>query len=192
MARGSGVTRRRRLIARGCGGGAVCVLLAACGASAAAHRVSGPGDVPGLVGKSAPDFRVEAVTGSKGVVALGDLRGEVVLLDFWGTFCEPCKKSFPKLQDLSGKYASSGLRVIGISEDEADDKGKIPAFADNYGAKFVIAWDADMAVAKRYRPDAMPSTFLIDRKGVVRFEHVGFHDGDEVQIEKELNELLVP
>jgi cytochrome c biogenesis protein CcmG, thiol:disulfide interchange protein DsbE len=143
-----------------------------------------------VVGNPAPDFRVAAVTGAQGTVALDDQRGHVVLLDFWGTFCEPCKKSFPKLQTLSSKYAASGVRVIGISEDEAEDKAKIPAFAETYGATFVLGWDADMAIAKRYRPDSMPTTFLIDRKGFVRFEHQGFHDGDEVEIEKELNELL--
>jgi peroxiredoxin len=144
----------------------------------------------GLVGNPAPDFSVKALAGGKGTVSLKSLRGKVVLVDFWGTFCEPCKKSFPKLQDLNTKYASSGLQIVGISEDEADDKDKIPGFADTYGAKFTLGWDEDKTVAKSYKPQTMPSSFIIDRKGVVRYAHVGFHDGEEVEVEKEIKELL--
>ena len=87
-------------------------------------------------------------------------------------------------------HASSGLRVIGVSEDEADDKEKIPGFASSYGAKFTVGWDEDKSIAKSYKPDTMPSSFIIDKKGVVRYAHVGFHDGEEVEIEKEVKELL--
>jgi cytochrome c biogenesis protein CcmG, thiol:disulfide interchange protein DsbE len=144
----------------------------------------------GLVGNPAPDFSVKAITGPKGTVALKSLRGKVVLVDFWGTFCEPCKKSFPKLQDLNTKYAASGLLIVGISEDESDDKDKIPGFAGTYGAKFACGWDEDKSIARSYKPQTMPSSFIIDKKGVVRFAHVGYHDGEEVDIEKEIKELL--
>jgi peroxiredoxin len=143
-----------------------------------------------LVGNPAPDFAVKIVSGAKGTVSLKSLRGKVVLVDFWGTFCEPCKKSFPKLQDLNTKYGASGLRIVGISEDEADDKDKIPGFADTYGAKFTLGWDEDKSIARAYKPETMPSTFLIDKRGVVRFAHVGYHDGEELHIEKEVKELL--
>jgi cytochrome c biogenesis protein CcmG/thiol:disulfide interchange protein DsbE len=164
--------------------------LAACGAAATEQGANSAADPGGFVGNPAPDFHVKAVNGSKGTIALKDMRGQVVLVDFWGTFCEPCKKSFPKLQELSGRYASSGFHVVAISEDEAEDKDKIPAFADTYGAKFALGWDADKAIARQYKPDTMPSSFVIDRNGVVRYVHVGFHDGEELQIEKEIKELL--
>jgi cytochrome c biogenesis protein CcmG/thiol:disulfide interchange protein DsbE len=144
----------------------------------------------GLIGRRAPDFSVPAVANGKGKVALRDLRGKVVLVDFWGTFCEPCRKSFPKLQDIYAKYAASGLKIVGISEDEADDKGTIPGFAETYGAKFTLGWDADNSIAHSYNPETMPSSFLIDRDGVVRYAHVGYHDGEEVEVEKEIKELL--
>jgi len=165
---------------------------AACGAAAGddGKGADSADSAGGLVGNPAPDFSVKALVGGKGTVSLKSLRGKVVLVDFWGTFCEPCKKSFPKLQDLNTKYASSGLSIVGISEDEADDKDKIPGFADTYGAKFTIGWDEDKSVAKSYKPQTMPSSFLIDRKGVVRYAHVGFHDGEEVEVEKEIKELL--
>ena len=149
-------------------------------------------DSGGLVGNPAPDFQVKAVTGGKGTVSLAQLRGQVVVVDFWGTFCGPCKKSFPKFEALSEKYGGSGLRVIGISEDESEDKDKIPSFATTYGAKFTLAWDSDKTIAQKYKPETMPSTFIIDRKGVVRYAHVGFHDGEERTVEKEIQELLGP
>lgn len=166
---------------------AMALPAAAC---AGAEKGAESGDPATLVGNPAPDFELAAVTGSKGTISLKDLHGQVVLLDFWGTFCEPCKKSFPKLQALSQKYASRGLHVIGISEDEDDDKDKIPSFAQTYGAKFSLAWDGDKTVARRYKPETMPSSFLIDKDGIVRFAHVGFHDGEEVEVENELRGLL--
>jgi peroxiredoxin len=147
-------------------------------------------DASGLVGNPAPDFRVQSIQGARGVVSMHELRGKVVVLDFWGTYCGPCKASFPKLQGLNEKYSLRGLHVLGISEDEPDDQAKIAAFADAYGAKFAIAWDKDKSIARVYRPETMPSTFVIDRKGVVRYAHVGFRDGDEVEIEREVQELL--
>jgi cytochrome c biogenesis protein CcmG, thiol:disulfide interchange protein DsbE len=161
--------------------------LAACGG---AERGAETGPATGLVGSPAPAFQVTAVTPPKGPIALNDLHGQVVLLDFWGTFCEPCKKSFPKFEELNKKYGSSGLRVIGISEDEPEDKDKIPAFGQTYGAKFSLAWDEDRVIAKRYNPETMPSSYLIDKNGIVRFVHVGFHDGEEAEVESEVRGLL--
>jgi cytochrome c biogenesis protein CcmG/thiol:disulfide interchange protein DsbE len=158
---------------------------AAGGAASAPSAAAG-----GLVGNPAPDFSVAPVAGSRAPVSLKQLHGKVVLVDFWGTFCTPCKSSFPKLQALNAKYAASGLKIVGISEDEAEDKAKIPAFATTYGAQFAIAWDEDRSISQRYQPETMPSSFLIDRKGIVRFTHVGYRNGDEVQIEKEIQDLL--
>jgi peroxiredoxin len=165
---------------------AVATVLAVAGASSR----SDAGDRPGLVGNPAPDFTAKTVHGGPPTVSIHAWRGNVVIVDFWGTFCGPCKKSFPKLETLSERYAGDGLRVVGISEDEEDDKAKIPAFAYKYGAKFALAWDGDKSIAHQYDPAAMPSTFIIDRRGVVRFVHAGFHDGEEAEIEKEVRSLL--
>jgi len=165
--------------------------LAGCGAMAAGGSGGDSASSDrGLIGNPAPDLSIARAVGSKGTVSLADLAGNVVVIDFWGTFCEPCKKSFPKLQDLSAKYSGSGLRVVAISEDEVEDKDKIPGFAQTYGAKFSIGWDEDKSIARHYKPDTMPTTFIVDRKGIVRYAHVGYHDGEEVSIERELKELL--
>jgi cytochrome c biogenesis protein CcmG/thiol:disulfide interchange protein DsbE len=152
----------------------VCGLAIGCGGAAAGSGGASSASPGGLVGQSAPEFSATAVANGKGKVALNDLRGQVVLVDFWGTFCEPCKKSFPKLQNLYGKYAASGLKD----------------FASTYGAKFTLAWDGDKSIAESYKPETMPSSFLIDKHGVVRFAHVGYHDGEENELEKEIRELL--
>jgi peroxiredoxin len=170
--------------------GAVALTAMACGGGEPSKGSESASSQGGLVGNPAPDFSVKVVAGSTGTVSLKSLRGKVVLVDFWGTFCEPCKKSFPKLQDLNAKYGASGLKIIGISEDESDDKDKIPSFADTYGAKFALGWDADKSIARNYKPETMPSSFIIDKKGVVRFAHVGYRDGEELEVEKEIKGLL--
>jgi peroxiredoxin len=165
----------------------------ACGGEGAEEKSpDSPSDVTsqGLIGNKAPDFSIERVPSRGAKISLSSLKGKVVVLDFWGTFCEPCKKSFPKLEVLQHKYAESGLAVVAISEDEADDKDKIADFASALGAKFAIGWDADKSVARHYNPPTMPSSFVVDRKGHVRFAHAGYHDGDEAELEKELKGLL--
>ena len=135
----------------------------------------------------APAFSLEAVN-TKGTVSMSSLQGQVVIVDFWGTFCEPCKKSFPKLQDLYAKYKSSGLTVVGISED--DEKDGITAFASSYGAKFPLLWDASKSAAGKWNPGSMPATFIVDRKGVVRFLHHGYHEHEEDEMEQQVKSLL--
>jgi cytochrome c biogenesis protein CcmG/thiol:disulfide interchange protein DsbE len=180
-----GIARSVRLV--------LCALslavLAACGGAS----VESPGSFSGsdgLVGRPAPPFHLNALAGAKGTVSLQSLRGKVVLIDFWGTFCEPCKRSFPRLQELNAKYAESGLEIVAISEDEVEDRDKVPAFAQTYGASFVVGWDEDRAIAKAYKPETMPSSYIVDKKGFVRFAHLGYHDGEEVEDEREIKDLL--
>ncbi|HWL84673.1 MAG TPA: TlpA disulfide reductase family protein [Polyangiaceae bacterium] len=166
----------------GCGGGN------AEGGQAQTATTGGEGGSHPLVGSPAPDFSVDSVNG-QGKVSVKGLSGKVVVVDFWATWCEPCKKSFPKLQGLNVKYKSNGLEVVGISEDE--EKGSnLTDFGNTYGAKFAIGWDDGKKIAKEWQPKSMPSSFIVDRKGVVRFAHVGYHDGDEDAIEKEIKSLL--
>ena len=140
-----------------------------------------------LVGQQAPDFAFDSANG-KGKFSLKGTAGKVVLVDFWATWCEPCKKSFPKLQDLNVKYKSQGLVIVGISQDE--DKDGITEFGKTYGADFNLGWDKGKDIAKKWSPPNMPSSFLIDKKGVVRQVHLGFRDGDEDKLEKEIKALL--
>jgi peroxiredoxin len=137
------------------------------------------------VGDTAPTFSIDSLNG-QGKVALAS--GKVTIVDFWATWCEPCKKSFPKYQELYVKYKASGLEIAAVSVD--DEKGSIPAFAKSHGAKFPVGWDNGKKIADQYKPENMPTAYVIDKNGVVKFVHKGYHDGEEKELEKEIKSLL--
>jgi len=140
-----------------------------------------------LLNNPAPEISGDSVNG-KGKISLAQLKGKVVLVDFWATWCEPCKKSFPKLEELRVKLESSGFVVVGVSED--DEANGIKEFGATHGAKFPLLWDKDKAFANKWHPPNMPSSFIVDKKGVVHFVHLGYHDGEEKEIEAEVKSLL--
>jgi cytochrome c biogenesis protein CcmG, thiol:disulfide interchange protein DsbE len=164
---------------------ALAVALSGCASSPETAKDATEGAHP-LIGAPAPAFQTSSVNG-KGKVSMSALNGKVVIVDFWATWCEPCKKSFPKLQELNTKY-QGGLQIVGISED--DEKTGIPEFGSSYSASFPLVWDENKTFASKWSPGSMPSTFIVDRTGVVRFVHRGYHDGEELEIEKELKSLL--
>ena len=136
-------------------------------------------------GKKAPTFSLKNVNG-KGKVTIPE--GKVVIVDFWATWCEPCKKSFPKFQELYVKYKASGLEIAAVSVD--DDKDGIAEFAKTHGAKFPVGWDKGHKVADVWKPPSMPTTIVVDKKGIIRHIHTGYHDGEEAELEKEIKDLL--
>ena len=138
------------------------------------------------VGKAAPDLSIQTLNG-KGKFSLDGRAGKVVIVDFWATWCGPCKKSFPKLEELS-KRAGDRVEVIGISVD--DEKSGVLDFAKETGASFAIGWDEGHSIAERWKLGAMPTTFIIDANGKVRHVHDGYHDGEVKLMEKELTALL--
>jgi cytochrome c biogenesis protein CcmG, thiol:disulfide interchange protein DsbE len=160
--------------------------LFASGCDGAGAGVQSPGGNHPLTGKAAPAFALRAQSGGKHV-SLEDARGKVALVDFWATWCGPCKASFPKYQALAQKY-SDDLVVIGVSED--DEADGIQEFARDTGATFPLAWDGDKGVAKEYRPGSMPTSFIIDKEGVVRFVHSGFREGEDKTIETQVKSLM--
>jgi cytochrome c biogenesis protein CcmG, thiol:disulfide interchange protein DsbE len=149
---------------------------------------SGGGGGAGVkVGDKAPSLSLDSLNGG-GKVAITP--GKVTLVDFWATWCEPCKKSFPKYQDLYVKYKVSGLEIAAVSVDEEDAKKEIPGFAKNHGAvKFPVGWGGK-PVAEQWKVENMPSAYIVDKNGVVRHIHRGYHDGEEAEIEKEIKALF--
>ena len=169
----------------------MCVLLGLAAASTGCAPKGGPGaaslpvrDHP-LRGAPAPDFRLPARGGA--AASLSEHAGKVVLVDFWATWCEPCRSSFPEYQALVARYADRVV-VLGISED--DEEHGIERFAEETGVSFPLAWDADKSVAQTYQISGMPTLFIIDQRGLVRFVHAGFRPGDELQISAAIDSLL--
>jgi peroxiredoxin len=138
-----------------------------------------------LRGAPAPDFSL-AVRGGD-AANLGAYAGKVVLVDFWATWCEPCRSSFPEYQALIATYADRVV-VVGISED--DEADGIDQFAAETGVRFPLAWDGDKGVAQRYQISSMPTLFIIDRNGLVRYVHAGFRPGDEAMVRAAIDSLL--
>jgi peroxiredoxin len=102
-----------------------------------------------------------------------ELKGKVVLVDFWASWCAPCKQSFPALNDLLSKYGSRGLVIVGISVDES--KAAMDQFIAGTPAKFPILHDAKQKLVQDVNVEAMPTSFIVDSEGKVRFIHNGFH-----------------
>lgn len=115
--------------------------------------------------------------------------GKVVLIDFWASWCGPCKQSFPALNKLHAAYAAKGLVIIGIGVD--DEAAKYQAFSKKMGAKFPLAHDSAHKVADFFNPPSMPTSYLVDRKGIIRYIHLGFHGGkSETEYVTEIETLL--
>jgi len=139
-----------------------------------------------LVGNPAPEFDLPAQSGGKRA-SLEATKGKVAIVDFWATWCGPCRASFPKYEALSKKFGDD-LAIVGISED--DEADGIQEFAKDTGVSFTLAWDQDKHIAGAYKPSSMPTSFLIDQNGLVRFVHSGFREGDEKQLEGQIKSLM--
>lgn len=172
-------------------GAALSLLAASCGAGGGGASDASGQNHP-LMGKPAPEINAEAV-GGEGPKTLKAAQGKVVIVDFWGTFCEPCKKSFPKYQELAEQFPGD-LAILAVSVDEPDTvkKEQLLAFAKENSAKFSIVWDKDHSAAERYglRSLTMPSSFVIDKSGNVRHVHKGFKDGEEATLAEEIKALM--
>jgi len=159
------------------------LLLAACGEKrGSAHAVS---EHP-LLGAPAPALEVRTPDG-KGLLTLAQFGGKVVVIDFWATWCEPCRESFPAYQSLVDEFRGR-LVVLGVSVDE--DPSQISEFVEQTRVKFPIGWDEGQSAAQGYRPPKMPTSFVVDSSGIVRFVHAGFSPGDDRQIREEVQSLL--
>lgn len=125
----------------------------------------------GEVGTVAPDY--QAVTLAGDAFTLADHRGDVVLLNIWATWCAPCRKEMPDLQQLHETFASDGLRVIGVSVDASGADRAVEQFLDELGIDFLIVRDPADRVSGTFGAFGIPLTVLIDREGVVQWRHLG-------------------
>jgi peroxiredoxin len=140
----------------------------------------------GAAAQSAPDFTLRTADGRN--LRLHEQRGRVVLLNFWATWCGPCRQEMPLLDQLYQKYQGSGFTLLGVNVD--DDSRKALQVAKTLGVSFPVLLDADKTVSKLYDLGSMPATVLIDRDGKVRYVHRGYLTGYEDTYDKQIRELL--
>ena len=120
--------------------------------------------------------------------ALQQYAGKVVLLDFWASWCSPCLKSFPWMNELQKKHGADGLVVLAVNVDQ--DRKLADAFLGKTSAQFKIEFDPNGTVARQFDVQAMPTSFLIDRQGKVRVRHAGFKEKNREQREQQIAQLL--
>lgn len=135
---------------------------------------------------AAPDFTLRSVSGPN--FRLQEQRGRVVLINFWATWCGPCRQEMPHLNRLYDKYRAAGFVLLGVNVDE--DARNAADLALKLGLKFPVLLDTDKAVSHLYDLSTMPSTVLIDRDGRVRYVHRGYLTGYEDVYDKQIRELL--
>lgn len=138
------------------------------------------------LGQLAPDFELSGNGAT--TVKLSALRGKVVYLDFWASWCGPCRQSFPWMNDLQSKYGSRGLQIVGVNLDAKDADAR-KFLAENNG-NFLLAFDNKGVTPKLFGVKGMPTSYLIDRDGRIVSEHTGFNFSKTAGVEKEIEKLL--
>jgi thiol-disulfide isomerase/thioredoxin len=119
---------------------------------------------------------------------LAGLAGKVVLVDFWASWCGPCLRSFPWMNELQQRHAGDGLVIVAVNLDQ--DRSFANAFLQKLPPKFRIEFDSAGKVAKQFGVEAMPTSFLVDRRGQVRVRHAGFRDAQRAEREQQIQQLL--
>lgn len=135
--------------------------------------------------QAAPEF---SLPGSAGTIRLSGFKGQIVYLDFWASWCAPCKKSFPWMNSMQSKFGSQGLKIIAINLDANPDDAE--RFLALVPANFSIAFDPKGLVARHYEVKGMPSSMLINRDGKIVFQHAGFNDATRARLEQEIQSLV--
>jgi cytochrome c biogenesis protein CcmG/thiol:disulfide interchange protein DsbE len=155
--------------------------IAALAVVAAASGCGGDGGRQADEAEPAPSY--EAVTLDGEPVSLDALRGEVVLLNVWATWCAPCRREIPELQALHTAHRDEGLRVIGVTVDSRSAEEEIRRFVEEFGMTYEIWWDPDQVAVGTFAAAGVPLTVLIGRDGRIVWEHLGaFERGDPALI----------
>ena len=140
----------------------------------------------GLEGQAAPDFALKSSTGEN--LRLSEYRGDVVMINFWATWCGPCRQEMPLLDELYNRYQRVGFNLLGVNID--DDSGRAMRMVEELGVNFPVLFDARKEVSKLYEVEAMPVTVIVDRLGTVRYVHHGYKPGYEDKYLDQIRSLL--
>jgi len=139
-----------------------------------------------LTGQSAPDFALKSSSGKN--LRLSEYRGDVVMVNFWATWCGPCRQEMPLLDELYSRYQRVGFSLLGVNID--DNSSKAMNMVSELDISFPVLFDVRKEVSKLYAVEAMPVTVLIDREGTVRYVHHGYKPGFENKYLDQIRSLL--
>ncbi|MFO7306868.1 MAG: TlpA disulfide reductase family protein [Gammaproteobacteria bacterium] len=134
----------------------------------------------------APTFSLPSRNGD--IVSLEDLRGQVVMINFWASWCGPCRQEMPLLDQMHKRYSSLGFTLLGVNVEENTKDAE--RWLEQTPVSFPILFDRDSKVSQLYNVSAMPSTVFIDRKGNIRYVHRGYKPGDESEYLNQIRALL--
>lgn len=164
-------------------------LLTAMGPSLPGNTSGGPIsplDSDTLINSRAPDFTLKDMAGKN--VSLSAFKGKVVLLNFWATWCPPCRAEMPAFNKLYNEQKSRGFEVIAISTDRS--VSSVKDFLEKHKVSFPVLFDGDRTAAKLYRVFSMPTTFLIDRNGTIVEKFYGEYNWSEPETKGKIEKLL--
>ena len=153
-----------------------CLISIMCVSLAGAASVKGP----------APNFTLKSLGGNN--LKLSEMTGNVVLINFWASWCGPCREEMPLLNALHKKYQPLGFTVLGVNVEEQIDGAR--GFLSNVPVDFPILLDNENKVSKQYKVVAMPTTVVVDRDGNMRYLHEGYKPGDEKKYRKMVKKLV--
>jgi peroxiredoxin len=134
----------------------------------------------------APDFTLESRSGEN--LRLEDHRGEVVMLNFWASWCGPCRQEMPLMDELYSQYKDLGFTILAVNVDE--NREEAHRFLDKVPVSYPILYDPESSVSELYEVQAMPTTLMIDRNGNARYLHYGYQPGYEDDYEQQIRELV--
>jgi peroxiredoxin len=140
----------------------------------------------GLTGQPAPDFALKSSSGEN--LRLSEYRGDVVMINFWATWCGPCRQEMPLLDELYSRYQRVGFNLLGVNID--DDSSRAMDMINELGVSFPVLFDSSKQVSRLYQVDAMPVTVIVDREGNVRHVHQGYKPGYEQKYLDQVRALL--
>jgi thiol-disulfide isomerase/thioredoxin len=149
--------------------------------STSSHESKNVGFAPGEIGSLLPDFSVEDLHGHE--ISSADLRGKVVLIDFWATWCQPCRQEMPGLQKLLDRYGSRRLAIVGFKFSNMEDTEDPMVFAKKIGVHYPLAVATEGLQEKFGGIEGLPTTLLYDRQGVLRKKVIGFEYTETIESE---------
>jgi cytochrome c biogenesis protein CcmG, thiol:disulfide interchange protein DsbE len=164
----------------------LAVAAVALGCATTGGSAESGGAPSGRVGVPLPDLKVEAMSGKP--IDVASYRGRVLLLDVWASWCVPCKQELPMLNAMADRLKQRGIEILAVSVDQ--QRGNVVKFLRGHGRwSLTIAHDPGGLIAERLQPEKMPTSYIIDRAGIVRYVNAGFVPEDAATIERRLLEV---